>query len=212
MRLARQLAVNVVAIGVAVKVGHTINSSGLNHTEDVARRLLADTAVNRLTRPFGDFSATALRASAQAGDHNGLTRVGRALQKHSDRKGSVFGGRPSGSVNSRNEQVLKVFDEILSDPGSRAEVLDRVMNIWDSTGRGVRYTKRSRRSNTGNSKPGWGLIRARLSESNRRSVRSSRGRDREISRFRTPTDRPTRWPRLRPIRQVLRDPGSGQLP
>lgn len=46
----------------------------------------------------------------------------------------------SGSAAARNEQGLAVLDEILGDTGGRTEVLDRVTNIWDSAGRGVRFS------------------------------------------------------------------------
>lgn len=51
----------------------------------------------------------------------------------------MFNGLSSGTTTGRNEQGLQVLDEILGDPGGRTEVLDRVTNIWDSTGRGVRF-------------------------------------------------------------------------
>jgi hypothetical protein len=70
---------------------------------------------------------------------DGLTRAGGALQKHSGRQGSIFSGLSNGTGAARNEQGLSVLDEILGDTGGRTEVLDRVTNIWDSTGRGVRY-------------------------------------------------------------------------
>lgn len=73
-----------------------------------------------------------------SGPDSGLTRVGRALQKHSDREGSAFGGLSSGTPIARNEQGMRVLDEILKDRGSTAQVLDNVTNIWDSTGRGIR--------------------------------------------------------------------------
>lgn len=91
-------------------------------------------------RTFGRFGADDLRAAAQASDRNGLTQVGRALQKHSDRDGSAFLGLSSGSADARNDQALRVLDEILNDTGGRTEVLDRVTNIWDSSGRGVRFS------------------------------------------------------------------------
>lgn len=96
-------------------------------------------AANAGARTFGNFAMSDLRAAAQAADRNGLTQVGRALQKHSGRDGSVFNGLSSGSATARNEQGLRVLDDILNDPAGRTEVLDRVTNIWDSTGRGVRY-------------------------------------------------------------------------
>lgn len=135
-----ELALNVVAIGFAAKAGYAIRSIGLGRDEELASELVTS-AASRLTRSFGNFAATDLRMAAEAADRNGLTRVGRALQKHSDRKASVFQGRSSGGAMSRNEQGLQVLDEILYDPNSRVEILDRVMNIWDTSGRGVRYAK-----------------------------------------------------------------------
>ena len=96
-------------------------------------------AANAGARTFGNSAMSDLRAAAQAADRYGLTQVGRALQKHSGRDGSVFNGLSSGSATARNEQGLRVLDDILNDPAGRTEVLDRVTNIWDSTGRGVRY-------------------------------------------------------------------------
>lgn len=37
---------------------------------------------------------------------------------------------------ARNEQGARILDDILNDPAGRTEVLDRVTNTWDSTGRG----------------------------------------------------------------------------
>jgi len=61
------------------------------------------------------------------------------LQKHSGREGSAFNGLSSGSAAARNEQGLKVLDDILNDSNGSTEVLDRVTNIFDSSGRGVRF-------------------------------------------------------------------------
>lgn len=43
-------------------------------------------------RTFGNFAVNDLRAAAQVADRNGLTQVGRALQKHSGRDSSAFYG------------------------------------------------------------------------------------------------------------------------
>jgi hypothetical protein len=91
-------------------------------------------------RSFGKFSATDIRVAAAAPDRNGLTRSGRALQKHSEREGSVFRGLSSGTADARNGQGMKVVDEILNDVQGWTEVLDKVTNIWDSAGRGVRIS------------------------------------------------------------------------
>ena len=45
-------------------------------------------------------------------DRNGLTRAGRALQKHGDREGSVF-PRLTGNAANRNEQGKRILEEIL---------------------------------------------------------------------------------------------------
>lgn len=135
-----EFAVNVVAIGVAVKAGYAIQPVGLRRAEQVASRLVRDAEIG-LTRTYGGFTSSELSASAQVADRNGLTKVGRGLQKHSGRKGSVFFGQSSGSAELRNEQGLRILNEILYDRSSRVEVLDRVMNIWDSAGRGVRYRR-----------------------------------------------------------------------
>ncbi|MFD6176168.1 MULTISPECIES: golvesin C-terminal-like domain-containing protein [unclassified Isoptericola] len=91
-----------------------------------------------LARVFGRFTPADIRAAAGAPDKAGLTRVGRALQKHSDRPGSVFRGMSTGNPAARNQQGMDLLDEMLGDPGVRTEVLDNVTNIWDSSGRGMR--------------------------------------------------------------------------
>ncbi len=91
-------------------------------------------------RMFGKFSKSDLRAAAQAYDRNGFTQVGRALQKHSGRPDSVYRGLSAGTAAERNAQGLRMLDEILGDPNGRTEVLQNVTNIWDSSGRGVRYS------------------------------------------------------------------------
>ncbi len=91
-------------------------------------------------RSFGHFGADDVRTAASAMDRNGLTYVGRALQKHSGRGDSVFKGMSNGNANTRNEQGMRVLNEILEDPAARTEVLQNVTNIWDSTGRGVRLS------------------------------------------------------------------------
>ena len=88
----------------------------------------ADNAFNRMLQ------------AGQAADKNGLTKAGRALQKHGARAGSVF--PPStGNAAARNAQGQGVLDEIL-----RAQTQTIKPNrfggrdIFDAgTGRGVRY-------------------------------------------------------------------------
>jgi hypothetical protein len=85
-------------------------------------------------------AAIAVAASLVVQPPAQAARVGRALQKHSSRNGSVFNGLSSGNAVARNEQGMRVLDEILEDPGATAQVLDNVTNIWDSAGRGIRLS------------------------------------------------------------------------
>ena len=86
-----------------------------------------------------------VRRMARAGmelDRNGLTRAGRALQKHGDRAGTAF-PRSTGSATQRNMQGQKVLQEILRSP-RQAIWTDKVgrLEIRDlRTGRGVRFNR-----------------------------------------------------------------------
>jgi hypothetical protein len=80
-----------------------------------------------------------LRAGQQV-DRNGLTKAGRALQKHGDRTGSVF-PKSSGSSASRNAQGQRILEDILKSKSRRTkpnrfggqDIID------DATGRGARF-------------------------------------------------------------------------
>ncbi len=103
-------------------------------------RLVSATGVAAETAAdAGGFSNSALESSANAVDRNGLTRAGRALQKHGDRPGSVF-PRSVGSAEARNAQGLDQVNAILNDPNRTVDVLDKVINIYGSNGAGVRYS------------------------------------------------------------------------
>jgi len=80
-----------------------------------------------------------LRAGMQL-DKNGLTKAGRALQKHGDREGSVF-PRSTGSSTVRNQQGQDILNAILSS-NNRTTRSNRFngQDIFDAnTGRGVRF-------------------------------------------------------------------------
>lgn len=87
---------------------------------------------------LGGHSLDDLSRAAGAVDRNGLSGAGRALQKHGDRAGSAF-PRSTGTAAERNAQGQAVVDDILTAPGGRTEVLDNVMHVYDSSGRGVRF-------------------------------------------------------------------------
>lgn len=60
-------------------------------------------AANTATRTFGNFAVDDLRLAAQAADRNGLTQVGRALQKHSGRGTACSTGcRPEAQPHETN--------------------------------------------------------------------------------------------------------------
>jgi hypothetical protein len=124
------------AAGSAAVAGAT--EMGLGAAAQRGAPALESGATSAGARMFGRFTAAEVRCAAQAPDRNGLTQVGRALQKHSGREGSVFLGLSRGSAAQRNEQGMAVLEQIVKDPGGRVQVLDRVTNIFDSSGRGVR--------------------------------------------------------------------------
>ncbi len=91
------------------------------------------------------FNINTLSNAGSQLDRNGLTRAGRAIQKHGDRANSVF-PRSSGSAAERNALGQQILDDILSDPGSGFSILHRknhgeVIEIWDPNGRGARFNK-----------------------------------------------------------------------
>jgi hypothetical protein len=102
-----------------------------------ATGVAADTAAG--AADAGGFSNADLEASANAADRNGLTRAGRALQKHGDRGGSVF-PRSTGGAEARNAQGIDQVNAILNDPNRTVDVLNKVINIYGSNGAGVRYS------------------------------------------------------------------------
>jgi RHS repeat-associated protein len=79
-----------------------------------------------------------LSEAAKKPDKGGLTKAGRALQKHGDRPGSAFERPPSNSPKSLNSAGQRTVDDILKNPRSRF-VRNR-LGGWDvraPDGRGV---------------------------------------------------------------------------
>lgn len=86
----------------------------------------------------GGRSLDDLSQAAGAADRNGLTRAGRALQKHGDRPGSAFPDVSGhGNLNATGQNIV---DDILTTPGS-APNPNRFggVDIIAPDGRGVRY-------------------------------------------------------------------------
>jgi RHS repeat-associated protein len=73
-------------------------------------------------------------------DRNGLTKAGRALQKHGDRSGSVF-PKSTGNPSSRSSQGQDILNDILkSNNKSTSNNRFGGKDIFDqNTGRGARY-------------------------------------------------------------------------
>ena len=134
------------AVGKAAEhvVAKAVESAGVRDAEevvakDVAKSVEQDVA-KAAERDVGGHSLADLERAAAEEDRNGLTRAGRAAQKHGDRAGSVFPKTPNQPAG-RNATGQQLVHDILHDPGGRTEVLDRVINIWDSSGRGVRFSR-----------------------------------------------------------------------
>lgn len=76
---------------------------------------------------------------------NGLSRAGRALDKHGNRPGSVF-SKATGNEVSKNKQAQFYIDDILTHPNSKVryfnhKALGRVTDIQISDGYGVRFSE-----------------------------------------------------------------------
>jgi RHS repeat-associated protein len=88
----------------------------------------------------GAFSRSEIDAASAARDKGGLTRVGRALQKHSDRSGSVFEGKSTGTTAQRNAQGSAALDKILRDPGLTVKQGKNVTEYFSGGGGGFRMS------------------------------------------------------------------------
>jgi len=88
-------------------------------------------------------SLDALSDAAKVADRGGLTKAGRALQKHGGRAGSPYPaarGAP-GDINSAGQAIV---DDILTSPGSKVSARHHarfgdVIEVRATDGRGVRY-------------------------------------------------------------------------
>ncbi len=86
-----------------------------------------------------------LSESGKVMDRNGLTKSGRAYQKHSDRAGSVFPKPPSKKPEVLNRIGQRILDEILYHPQSvmrikRLRYYGDVIEIWIPGKYGARFT------------------------------------------------------------------------
>ncbi len=84
-----------------------------------------------------------LSISAGADDKGGLTKAGRALQKHGSRLGSSF-LQAKGNPSDINRQAQNIVDNILNNPDSKITRRHHprfgdIIEIKSSDGHGIRY-------------------------------------------------------------------------
>jgi hypothetical protein len=79
------------------------------------------------------------KSGGELDPQSGLTRAGRALQKHTSRADSGAFSSSSRSQTVLNSEGQFALDDILTDPQGKLEELNRVINAFDSTGRGARF-------------------------------------------------------------------------
>ncbi len=129
LALERQL----LSLGLIVSPAGPLGMSKLDALNDAGRALLNgdNGALN---------NAEELAKAGQQADKNGLTKAGRALQKHGDREGSVF-PKSTGSASGRNQQGQEILESILSSDKQHVKPNRFGGNdIYDSnTGRGARF-------------------------------------------------------------------------
>ena len=105
----------------------------------------ADEVLHHVNDVAPIFSTDELLQGAAASDRSGLTKAGRALQKHSDRAGSLW-AKPLGKLNPEgyNGAAQGMIRQILSDSGTTSSYLHRsgygwVYEVIGTDGRGLRF-------------------------------------------------------------------------
>lgn len=86
-------------------------------------------------------SVNDLAAAGKVMDRGGLTRAGRALEKHGGRQGSVF-PKATGNVGDKNRQGQEILERILTDPGTKSVPNNYGgQDYLDPSGRGARFDR-----------------------------------------------------------------------
>jgi hypothetical protein len=82
-----------------------------------------------------------LANAGKAMDRGGLTRAGRALEKHGGRQGSVF-PKATGNVADKNRQGQEILEDILTTPGMKSSSNKfGGQDFFDPSGRGARFNQ-----------------------------------------------------------------------
>ena len=87
------------------------------------------------------FSIKDLCEAGKQHDREGLTRAGRALQKHGGREGNIF-PKPVGTIDKINQHGQQILEKILNDPNKRISITNEGdMEIYSSNGQGAYFRK-----------------------------------------------------------------------
>jgi len=84
--------------------------------------------------------------AANVPDRGEFTKAGRALQKHGERRGSLF-PKPQGCPQNINQQASTIVAEILRNPKSTTiqrhhARFGEIVDIYAPNGQGIRYDSR----------------------------------------------------------------------
>ncbi len=128
-------------LGVLAKTSRWVRGAKVVSKEmEVGEKLLSE-AIHSNQLP----SLDKLSQAAAEMDRNGLTKAGRALQKHSDRVGSAFAKPSSKNFKNLNHEGQRVVDEILNNPLSKMKfgysktLGAKVIDIKTPENIGIRY-------------------------------------------------------------------------
>jgi hypothetical protein len=132
--------------GVAGVIGEGARRYGNQLTQWGARMLRSTTAsIQRWTTDAsaarGGGRLNDLANAGKVADRGGLSRVGRALEKHGGRQGSMF-PKATGNVAEKNMQGQQILEDILRNPDTRPSPNKfGGQDYFDPTGRGARFNQ-----------------------------------------------------------------------
>lgn len=131
--------------GVAITALSIAAGLGLNKFGTIGQIRALDKFVSKRvgTEKIVGFTIDDLSKGASVMDKAGLTKAGRALQKHGDRAGSIF-PKATGDAASKNAQGQQVVDNILNDSTKtivqqNTGRFGQVIDIVSPNGLGIRY-------------------------------------------------------------------------
>jgi hypothetical protein len=134
----------------------TLSAKELNGLKDLSKTIQAPKTINRskncqvlIWSENGAVRTAPIREMSHAGtfhDRGGISKAGRALDKHGQRVDTVF-PKAVGSVHEKNVQGQKILDEILNHPDKQI-ILDKaprskqlVIDVFHPNGHGARFSR-----------------------------------------------------------------------